>query len=661
MRTLSEEALRNDIKAYEDKQDDILLQDILLNYYEPHKESYSRNYAKNFQAFQCYEWCYGNIMKSITDGSDKIIWASKDIIIVFKTMGKTFSFIERQDVTLQQSDVPVLQNALFKEQIQIALDQTEQNGPITWMQSPVYLFYTNKYYLSLLMQLVDLSPIIKRERVIFTIGLQAFRKAMEDDQAVLPSKILNVGTENQNLKSIIEYQMQRNYDYAVDLSLKIHELYRRNENQITSNITSKKPRVLFITSRFTTVLQHHIRDCMLACQQMGLVAAVHKEKSNIHRNGASSYLNIVNEFQPDIIFIIDYFRLGRELYIPPEIRVVTWIQDPLSHIMDETTPSKLKENDFILNHLINYEPLKKINYHACNIMNAPMRANDEIYTIRELPEQEQKMYAADICLLAHGTDYREIMNEILGALKDGFEEDDFEYIKEVFKEICINYYIEVYEERTNIKTKKACEQYLEVRFVEKGITFSVQAIDFISTQFFNYLKGCVFRSVLAEWLLDGGFTNLKLYGRDWKNHPRLRDFAMGIAQNGEEVSKILQCSKMILGTNPYASGAARVYETFLSGSFYLGNYINPKYDITDVRKILQEDSEIVFYNGKQDLYDKINYYLEHSEERQLIAKRARDKILQTHTFRALMEKTINWVAEQTEVSSLTKGNHEEGE
>ena len=78
----------------------------------------------------------------------------------------------------------------------------------------------------------------------------------------------------------------------------------------------------------------------------------------------------------------------------------------------------------------------------------------------------------------------------------------------------------------------------------------------------------------------------------------------------------------------------------LSGAFYLSNYIPPEDDITDIRKIVKENEELIMFYDKEDLLRKVDYYLNHEEERKRMAEIGRKAALERMTFDKLMEKVI---------------------
>jgi spore maturation protein CgeB len=70
----------------------------------------------------------------------------------------------------------------------------------------------------------------------------------------------------------------------------------------------------------------------------------------------------------------------------------------------------------------------------------------------------------------------------------------------------------------------------------------------------------------------------------------------------------------------------RLFEGTLSGSAVLCS------ESEDIRFLGYDESNIIFYKGKNDLKEKARYYLSHEEEREAIAKAGMEHTLANHTY-----------------------------
>ena len=158
---------------------------------------------------------------------------------------------------------------------------------------------------------------------------------------------------------------------------------------------------------------------------------------------------------------------------------------------------------------------------------------------------------------------------------------------------------------------------------------------------YMWLNQRVYRQKMVDALLEAGLTNIKLWGKGWSDNPNYAPYAMGVAENGKELSLIYQCSKIVLGNNIMTTAAARAWETMLSGGFYMSNYIPPENDVCDIRNIMQIGTELVMFVDTKDMIDKIKYYLENEDARNKMALIGHEIAINKMTYESLCERMID--------------------
>lgn len=181
-----------------------------------------------------------------------------------------------------------------------------------------------------------------------------------------------------------------------------------------------------------------------------------------------------------------------------------------------------------------------------------------------------------------------------------------------------------------------------------NIMLTPESLKFLTDDMWTYFNQAVFRQALVDWILDAGFTNIKLWGNGWTTEEKYKKYAMGPAKNGETLSKIYQASKIVLGNNIITTAAARAWESMLSGAFYLSNYIPEENDDVDIRKIIEVGKDVIMFYNREDLIEKLHYYLGHEDERQEMIKRGREAALEKMTYDVLMKRVLKEVAERLE-------------
>ena len=71
----------------------------------------------------------------------------------------------------------------------------------------------------------------------------------------------------------------------------------------------------------------------------------------------------------------------------------------------------------------------------------------------------------------------------------------------------------------------------------------------------------------------------------------------------------------------------RAFDIMGAGGFLLSNYQ------ADLLEMFVPGEEFVYYEDKEDLLRKVDYYLTHEREREAIAKNGHDKVAAAHTYR----------------------------
>ena len=103
-------------------------------------------------------------------------------------------------------------------------------------------------------------------------------------------------------------------------------------------------------------------------------------------------------------------------------------------------------------------------------------------------------------------------------------------------------------------------------------------------------------------------------------------------------NKIYNSSSVVLNLqHPQMRSAvnSKTFEIAASGGFQLLQHSG------QLLGLYQKEKEVVCFDSREDLIEKIAYYLGHQQERQLIATKARERTLREHTFRHRLERIVD--------------------
>lgn len=164
-------------------------------------------------------------------------------------------------------------------------------------------------------------------------------------------------------------------------------------------------------------------------------------------------------------------------------------------------------------------------------------------------------------------------------------------------------------------------------------------ISFVGAGYYN-------RRRFFEGLLDFDF---KIWGNEWDlNSPLGKCIQRSGERIGtEETIPIFNAAKINInlhsstyheGVNPYGDFVnPRTFEIAACEGFQLIDYRS------ELPELFKPGEEIVYFKNREDLRDKIRYYLDRPREREEMARRARERVLREHTYEHRMEEMLNYI------------------
>lgn len=142
--------------------------------------------------------------------------------------------------------------------------------------------------------------------------------------------------------------------------------------------------------------------------------------------------------------------------------------------------------------------------------------------------------------------------------------------------------------------------------------------------------------------------NFKIWGSDWDGENILKD---NIQLNGKRVGvdegvKIYNASRINLNLHSSVHTDSLVSH---------GDFVNPRtfelaamgaFQLVDKRSLLGElfkDDELAVFDSAEEMYQKIDYFLDNPQERELYAAKARKRVSEDHTYELRMRTLISYM------------------
>lgn len=457
--------------------------------------------------------------------------------------------------------VPTLIAGLDDGRLEAELLSTQCRHPaLPGFRPPVYLLCSQLAQLKAVLEHRDWQSVLNDPRFLLFVGLDCaaqFQHALKSNPRLpFPRFCLNVEPNilpgNISLDDFLAPVQTFLNQRCAELISQFPKIYCGLAAKAAS---SPRLKILGLTSRFTTFLQHSMRDWLSAMRKLGHETRLLIEDADHEVLNTLCHAQAIVDFRPDLILLIDHYR-AEFPGLPKEIPAVMWVQDMLPNILNPAAGPKQSPLDFC----IGYGRLRCVadyGYPEERFMPAVVGVNEQ----RFAPKAHGQAVGleCDICYVGH-----------TGPVPEKIVRDQIEKSPNAAK-----LFWNIYERLANIYAYAGfisdplhIEQL--VRQSLAALNLSVPPTDFqsIASFFSHQVNYAFFRHQALQWLLDLDL-NIHLYGRGWEIHPTLSRFAKGVADNQKQLAAIYQSAKINLQITPHGIVHQRLFEGLCAGGFFL--------------------------------------------------------------------------------------------
>ncbi|MDB5329017.1 MAG: hypothetical protein JWP03_168 [Phycisphaerales bacterium] len=321
----------------------------------------------------------------------------------------------------------------------------------------------------------------------------------------------------------------------------------------------RRPRVLLMTTRFSTVLQYSTRDAAAGFEQAGWDARVLIEPSPYHRLFNAATRRTLAEFRPDLVFQIDHLRSEHADLFPPSLPFACWIQDHMPQLMSREAGARVGACDFVLTdagptYVHTYEyPRRQVIALAKLTTPPPL-----------LPRSADR--GDDLVFVSNASATPEALLDTLHRAL-AWPEADRPFLGE-----CVSRLVDLHANGHTLATYPDVCEFLRGMLRESGQETDGPRFRDLARYISHPVCDALYRHQALRWAAaaadDLGLT-FSLYGKGWDAHPQFARYARGPVAAGQAAQELSRRAAINLQIAPYLCLHQRLLDGISGGAFFL--------------------------------------------------------------------------------------------
>ena len=471
--------------------------------------------------------------------------------------------------------------------------------------------------------------------------LNSYLQMFSGNPGLPPTKYISwdVGAEPL-LRSLLRVTTYIEQAVTLERDFSRSEIARHYRGRTFPFSTDGCKRVLLITTRHSTYVQHCIRDLAWGFERIGCRTLVVKENP---WDGVGVQWNYsegaIASFRPDLVFCIDYLRSDFGFLLPPELPFVTWVQDLLPSL---TKPGvTFGENDYVYTFSPDMvEALRQKNevYRKIEIGFLPVSVSTDVY--HPLEGIEKDIGVSYVSHMYHPRDtWLSVLDGGYPVGNPGKRQKRFlRFVVENLGRISLFDVRRLLENDYGWFAQEVCRQ--------AGLEYSDDLAELLNlssdsqaARTFNNHLIWLFKSIPVRVLIEHGI-DVWVYGNNWEMVPGCERAAQGVVANGDDLNLLINRTWINLNLNPYSTYHMRAPEVLAAGGLLLSWDFGKKYDKSSISDFFDEDREVVFFHDEKDLLEKVKFCLDQNDWVTQVSERAHARFVNHYAFDKIAEHVL---------------------
>jgi spore maturation protein CgeB len=468
---------------------------------------------------------------------------------------------------------------------------------------------------------IELEPWFDREQVRLTVGSDAAGELVRGvvdnlDQAV-PE--LGIGVSAEARRQVLQQRLHK-LSRAPELFAALERRYLEHPERLRAVLQERRRplKIMVMTSRYTTVLQHVARDLAEGFEQLGHEISVLSEERAGEGMIAFRTAERLLQLEPDLVFLLDHIRPEYAGLLPSGLPVVTWVLDELPALKDPAAIAQLGSLDLAYGFNGAVErSFRAIGYP--HVDQLPFAVNPARYQ----PEPPQ----ADAHGIAFTTHIGQFSQDPVGApglnsvLARRFDAEP-----------------DIPLEMPRI------EPILQAAMAELGLAASAEASRHLAYHGLQLARQQD-RERVAQRIVRAGLP-LSVYGLGWDAMPEFKAMAGGVVPPGPELRRVYRKHRAVLHINRGCNIHPRVLETMCSGGLVIARW-DPVDDVPgETRDQLGDD--LPLFRNHEEMLALFQRAVHDDTFRTDLVLRGQARVLEQHTYKVRARKVLAGLAELVE-------------
>lgn len=548
------------------------------------------------------------------------------------------SQIEASNLQFSDDDTLMIYNTdnirVFERLEKILLEVDSANYRKRRTAIPIYIVEQDRKNWQLVMQLFDFTKLSQWYNLHFWIGCDEpeLKKKLLNDSVSFPNVLYGTGLEfiNQLLEKVKDEKGQL-----------YQERLTRLEQYYLDLPTGVFQKILVITSIFNDTLFSYGKLIADYFHTRGITSLLYYELEPYYKFTRYLDLKILDEFRPDLI--INLFALQEEMegINNLDIPYLCWL---LFHKTPRLNASGKYQRLVITGNQLLAEQFQDYGYAAEQIsfMSLPVQAykskNDQILGIN------------DLGIFADLEDIDFTLNRMTEFIFSQIITQrvyNKEIVNAVFKEV----YFEIYTGQINKNFVKPADQiYQEViaaAFTRRNILFDPKSTRFFVLVFKREFEDLIFKLVQAKWVSNDLKTlSLEIYGEGWEKDPSFDPYIrnkIDCIAAPDLYGQMVRNNKINLYIAPRLSNQSLMQPDLINGIAAGGFFLVNDLLVKEYGEIITQPfgGLLETYGSREELVEKVNYFLGHQKERLELARELQTYVLRNFSIEKAAEGLLD--------------------